>query len=497
MAGRISWQIEFGGLDSSLVKLREVDRLLNSISRKGGFNGSTGGVPNANGSGGNTNIIPLGTSTAAKNGGIVEGATAGAIAGAVTNRNGGTSKSVSDSFKSIAEVNKKYTDLLEKTVKDAQINQFGLGGNATKSPFSDAAEKAFSHFQQEIIDVEVVSQKGLILRRTPPPPAPPYVSQYSNSIGPKLPGILKQIWSNRIAGPFKDLYAGGSGNNGIFGGGFIGGLLDKFGPFKAAIAGVTAVMVGLKIAVHLLSEGIKHGAEAYQQAARYGKSVGSTFGIMQAFKSIGIESPDLSLLQGQFNPKSRRYDAPGTDQVLGAARAGQFGNMQQLLNMSDEFKEAMKDAAVNSEEMAIAAKATQNLNMDTSAIAREWKTLLSQTAAELYLPLHLFLSLIKSALAAENLKLQFFNSLLQKIGVIPKGGINSQFPGGQGGSVSQATAWEKMGFVFKGPKPEHSLQETARNTKDTVIAVNRLNNTMTQVSAIFKVNSLLRLPSLP
>jgi hypothetical protein len=256
--------------------------------------------------------------------------------------------------------------------------------------------------------------------------------------------------------------------------GAIGGVLGKFVKFLGPLGAVIAGFFALHKVVGLLTEGVKHGAEAFQRAARMGGKIGAHAQVEAAFKSIGLEGMDISELQGQFNPRAKKFNVPDSDMILGAARAGQFGNMQQLTNMAEEFKEAMAAAKVSSEQLAFSAKATQVLSTQGSIISTEWKTMLSQLAAACYPLINLFEILAHGVLSLVNTFLKGINDIEQLLHLQPTTLDNfKQMGGSMGKSGPSFTSWEKMGFNF-GQSANGPLDKIAINTRETVSAIKNL-----------------------
>lgn len=483
MSAKVSYQIEFKGLDENIIKLTRLEGLLNSIGRHGGIIGGQGG--SGNGSGNNTNFIGVppssgaGASVAREGVGAGEAAAIGAASGNLTSF-GGRLKISSD--KLAQELDKSY-EKLDKTIKNWQNDQFGLDSKPRANHRGHTAATAANH------DKNQAEQFGLMYQQVKPGLYRPW-GNYPNAIGPQInPNYaiggqgfnspigpqIPNLWKQLVAkgnGGLSDLGKGGSGTGAgaVFGGGLIGGLVDKFGVLKVATATLAAAFVALEVFLKT----VKDGAEAYQRGARFGQSVGSQFQLDQASKAIGVDI-DTSQLQGQFNKKSNKFDAPGTDEILGAARIGQLGNAQQLLNMAEQFKEVMSDSANSARQMQTASGATMQLSIDISAITREWKTMLTQMVAALEPVLHLFTLTIKNVFEAINGRLESLTKILQLLHLIPQDSSNIKHNelGGIGARGQNISSLEKIGFSFRG-QHSNSLSNIDKNTRDTVGAITKL-----------------------
>jgi len=317
-------------------------------------------------------------------------------------------------------------------------------------------------------------------------------------MGPHMP-ILSQTLKSYLTTNWKKNTEEDSGIGGILGArggklGILGGIISNW---KTVLVGVTAALIVLHKAVRLLTEGIQHGTEAYRNAARTGNAVSGQFALSSAFAALGMESPDISQLHGQFNAKSRKFEAPGSDIILGAARAGQLGNMQQLLNMSKEFESAVHDSAQNAREMANVGKALSGLSIQTSELGREWKTLISQIAYMLEPEINGVVMGLKYLLKAINLVAEGFvnirpilyETLLPGIGSLLNGlsagkGGNESFSKLAGGGTrdsSTASGLEKMGFVFPGAGNTNYQAAIATNTFKTNTLLAQIRDVLAQL----------------
>lgn len=420
MSGAVSWKFSFEGLDAGLAKLREVNALLDSISKKQANFNLNG---NSRSSNSNSNIP---NEERVSGAGVAAGAAAGAAEGA-----------------GIANAGKSIRDVLNNIVID------------------------FSKTEEEIKK----QLRELIMGRHRHPDSPS-----EKPIPPKIPQVLstwqklQQKFANINKGTFGEILSGSS--NKVVSS--IGDVAQGFNLLKAVAIELFVAFEILKFAIKLLAEGIRNGAEAYQRGARFGNTVGSQYQTDSAFKAIGIDSPDLSQLQGQFNKKSGKYEAPGTDVILGAARAGQFGDSQQITNLASEFKEAMKDGAENAREMGNAAKANFRLAVQQTEIGREWKTLLSQLSAILSPLISFIQNFIKDTLHAWNEGLSMILVWLQRLKLIPLGNPDNAFTKVGGPSQKESvTSLGRLGFILPRAgggrnEPEKQLVDINKNTRETV-----------------------------
>jgi hypothetical protein len=148
-------------------------------------------------------------------------------------------------------------------------------------------------------------------------------------------------------------------------------------------------------------------------------------------------------------------------------RAAQFANIQQLTNMSEEFEAAMKDAEANARQMEASSKATMIMSMDMSAISREWHTLLTQVAADMYPILHGMFDDAKKLLQIFNYLEEITIRIKQMLHMIPAGEPGQERTAGMGNRAGMPTsAWEKMGFNFPGAKSD-PLNQISKNTAAT------------------------------
>ena len=437
MSALIAYNIKFDGLDSSIVKFRTLLGLMDQVTRKSGLLGSNINFNNSNGSkGGNNVIVPAGGAAGAAEIGVITAASNKILTNTdKTFQNVG--KIIEDGF---ATLNPKYQEVL----KNLGFGSIG-GGLYQKNP-------------------------PLSYGLGPNESVPPFLPKNP----PKVPVGFRENFSANLSqtGKYATFMKGfqnsGGGIGGIGGG--LGAVAGSLGPLVLATAALTGAFVLLKGVVHILSEGIKEGAKAYQQAARYGKSVSKTFTVDSAFKAIGMETPDLSIIRGQLGGKGKGANEtkiPDTEIILSAARAGELGNVQQLLNMANEFRKAMQDAANNARQMEYSSKATQNLSEQTSAIGREFKTMLAQIATDNYFTISLFLSAIQKLAAAINWIIEQSIKFKTAIGLIPENKSENKDQisglGGSGGTQPTQGPWEKIGLLFKSPS-EKPLNLIATNT---------------------------------
>lgn len=422
MSGAVNWKFSFEGLDAGLAKLREINALLDSISKKqANFN------LNGNNRSSNTNVPNEEERVNGSGAGVAAGAAAGAAEGA-----------------GISNAGKKIKTSLDNIVID-----FGKA------------------------DEELKKQLDALYGRHRHPDSPASeIRRYSSPIGPVQPISTLQKLKDRFANINKGTFAetlSGSSNKFVSA---IGNVSQGFNLLKSVAIELYVVFEALKLGVKLVLEGIKYGSDAYKRGAKFGNPIGKQNQLDNAFEAIGIESPDLSQLQGQFNKKSGKYEAPGTDVILGAARAGQFGNAQQLTNMAEEFRYAMNDGAQSAKQMEGAARATFYESMEISNITREWKTLLAQIATVLFPLIEGVLVLIKLSLEQINAALGVIIGLAQLLHVLPQGGsLNDPVKIGGTSQKESVTSFGRMGFIIPGVNsngPEQQLNDINRNTRDTV-----------------------------
>ena len=285
------------------------------------------------------------------------------------------------------------------------------------------------------------------------------------------------------AGTFEDLF-GKIGAGGI-GGGIdkaLGGITSFIEPFKAAWLELFVVFELAKKALELFAEGVRHGAETYRGAAKIGEHVDEWFQVASAFKTIGLEGGEAAILRGQFSSKGRRFGLPGQEgedvkTLLGAAKASGYGDIQQLQNMSKDFEAAMKDAASSARQMELSSRTSQQLTAETSAISREWHTLLTQLST-LVGPIIGGLEIIlKEILKTFNeiieVLIRGLNWIMQRIfgrDWIDHGDNFKKTLGRQGGLNETVTGFERMGFIFGGKNGtlNEDIKQTANNTKESV-----------------------------
>ena len=465
MAASLQWQISFPGLDQQIVKLQQMKVLIDSISRGiSGMNaagGRLGMVPG--GMGGGTVILPSGTT--GHGGGAVSGAAAGAIAG------GGAGGAVRDTLRELSRE--------RKAVQVAYRDRWSIGDES----------------QEWVLKPEISNARAKFIRSKMKYTGTP---GYSSPIGPGMafgaanrqyggggigykspigPGLLHgEKWAGLKASLMSDAGGGMGGITGgwktAMGGGGFGGLGSALsGGFMKLIPLLGILYTAfnlLRKAAQLLAEGIKNGAEAYQKAARHANTVGASFQLKSAFAAIGLGGgeEDAMTAMGQFNPKARKTALSGGE-VIGAMRAAQFANIQQLTNMSEEFEAAMKDAEANARQMEASSKATMIMSMDMSAISREWHTLLTQVAADMYPILHGMFDDAKKLLQIFNYLEEITIRIKQMLHMIPAGEPGQERTAGMGNRAGMPTsAWEKMGFNFPGAKSD-PLNQISKNTAAT------------------------------
>lgn len=466
MPGNISYKIEIIGLDESIIKLTKLNSLLNAISNK---NGSANVNTSANGSG-NINVNNFGNS---KSSNAVESALLGGAAGGATS---------SSKYKSSLSE-------LEAMLKTSQKQLFAEVEKIKEVPVvvSSKLQKAMDEAAKKL---EEATSKIKVPRNNPAWTGNPpelnknntfeedvaahtewYKSQHPTQTksGPRI-GPYPFESTPKPSGGLRDGFKKILESSGFGGIAQIGQSLFKLlGP----ILGISTAFLALKKVVDLLIEGLKHGTEAYLRAAKFGQTVQQSSNFSEAAKVLGVDSLDLAELQGQFNNKATKYNSGGTE--LGAGRANQFGQNQQLINLAKDFEAAMKDGAANARQMGEASRATYELNMNTSELSREWDTLLTQFVAMIS-PLIEFIEYnIKLLLEAENLLAEAWIWLEKILGLLPDDDSTKFKKTGGKGVTESFTSWERIGFTFnKNSGVENNIASTAKNTKDTVTSLQKL-----------------------
>ncbi len=246
-------------------------------------------------------------------------------------------------------------------------------------------------------------------------------------------------------------------------------LFNAFGTLKSLFVELAVVTLAAKEAIHLLEEGIKHGAEAYQNAAKTGTNIATAFALSEAFKAIGMGGAEQQLLAtGQFNNRARRSLIPGTDEVVGAARTGQFANLQQFENMHVEFDKALQMSTSAAYQMQEAAGINQILSSEMSLVGTQWKAFLSQMTAVLGPLIDQFLSNMIVMMAYFNSQMEPLVWILKKIGLSgPIGDFNKINVGSNIGQTN-LSSYERIGFHFDGGLKEiDHLSNIEKNTAET------------------------------
>lgn len=512
MAGQISWQLSFEGIDVSITKLERVNNLLASINSKGGINALNSFYNGGTGRGGNNIIVPGGKTS-------IGAAADGAIAGGVIAASSGTSDvaKLNLSIKQLEETYRKaygyssksapvpapeFTKKMEEAW-NRKIDSIGssMTGGLPKSGMnwkfdaSKTMEENQTAFGAEFEKMPGIGAnwgdewKTFGYQNQPPAGGlPPFASQYSSPIGPNQPNppvitlfdSIKQLFRNITSGStggglfgilrgLGSLSGGSGGLRGVFS--VLGGIAKLEPVLLPILAALGVAFIALRIAVRLLSEGIKEAAAAYRNAAKAGKGISDTFAANSAFSALGVSGVDLSKIPGNGKLSS--------GQILDMARGGQFGDQNELLNMATQFQFLMRDAAQNAREMESASKASLLISVEAGRLQREWKTLLAQLAEsigpELIVVMEVFINQLKTInFLLELYKKLSVNGLILKL--LEKGGGTDKpnFQNFSGGTAPSFTAWEKLGFVFNGPKPEKQLSDISRNTRDTVSAIQTL-----------------------
>lgn len=459
-------------MDQAITKLKEVLRLTDALGRRVGSIGTSGNVNVSSGGSNTTNIVNGGSSVAAAGAGLGGSIAGGAVGASIVSSfapTKGVLGAITHAGKKVAAAMHNYTVALGRASLVADdlakaTNTGKYGPRFSHDPNSPIG--GGPHFNPKIGDW-----------------FPPKIPK-DQTTSPYLPGANSPWKPNKgFLGMFKETlntkkweetFGGGMSVTGGLGK-VAAGLVSKFTPLVVASAALYGAFKLLKEVIHLIAEGIKTGFEAFKNAARTGGSVSSNTQMDFAFKALGIEGLDAAQLQAQFNRKSTQYKAPGTDEILGAAKTGQFGNAQQLSNLAEEFKAAMNDAAVNAKQIAESSKANFQVSVRMSELGREWKTLWTQIAAIVSPLLKEILDYLKLFLHMLNAKYEMYVWLGQKTGFISKG--DKTFGNINGPGVAPSfTSWEKIGLHFGQGKntAEKAIQETAKNTKDTTFQLTKI-----------------------
>ena len=366
---------------------------------------------------------------------------------------------------------------------------------ATVAGMTDGAKKAIRQIGEFPDSVWASGAKralamGPLFPTALPPPVP--VQNFTkNNL---LAGILSMGAGNPYMAARSFMAAGGIGGKGGGGGGMGGffgmagaGAAGDFLPAAAALAAVKLAAEALRFSFQQLTEAIQRGSKLFQDAARTGRSVGQVYQLQQALGAVGISgsTADQLLLQAQYSRTGRgggggfmRSSSMGGSNtsmtsfegiMLGARnRAGQLGELQQLVNLQEYAKKAWKDSAYDSLIAAQNAGKLFNISFQASELKREWNTLWESLAADLGTILIPVISGIKFGL--EGLNFVWQNTQLHKFAELfgldkDVGNFHQQaFGQGLGEHMNQ---WQRMGFVMQGGPNEQivTLREIARNTK--------------------------------
>ena len=455
MSSNISYKIEFEGIDQQIAKVKELKNLLNDINQNNGIDrlnnysrNSEGG--RGGGRGGNNVVAPVGGAPISNAAGNVLGDVVGASALATTVKSTNTAlKEMLE--KNLIEIRKsgglftgntsyeEISSLFKTNVKNSnwKINSSSYnGGLSEMSPeMQKKHDEGVANLQKKFKS-EDNSINGL--------------AKIFRSIVPEG-GKLENVFKKLAPETFK--------------------LLDSFGKLGPEVAGVIIAIAMLKTAIKMLQEGIEQGAQAYRSGAAAGINNNTNTLINSSFAQLGMGSPDLTILRMMLNGDTKH----DTNAILSGGQMGMLGKEgQQLLNMSEEFKEAMDDGENAAKEMASYARANNKLKMDEMGIGREWKTLLAGLAAALYPLEHVILNLIKYTLEFINDIVQALVWFEQVLHLVPKSGPDNkpQWPssGGGGALVAPNSSLEKLGFIINGPSQDVSknIATIAANTTKLV-----------------------------
>jgi hypothetical protein len=320
--------------------------------------------------------------------------------------------------------------------------------------------------------------------------------------------------ANTIAGLLRLLSPGGMSSymgstqlaRGLFGGvgagGGGGGLFAAAGAGGPEVALAAAALYAafklLKVVteelIDIFKEGIQSGAKLFQEAASVGRSPVQLGQLQQTLQAVGISSEvsRMLLLYGQFGGPGGRMR--GIDAVqgmrLGAQRAGQMGDLQQINNLSRYIAYAWDQTAAAARQSAGVAKTLFITSMVGSLLKTQWDTMKEQLSA-------IFAPLIGGALAQAVWLMKGFNAeleaivvILQRLHLLPKGTTdNTQMhPMNWRPAFNQ---FQRMGFVFGGGAAiggDYAAQ-TARNTGQTNVLLMQMLKFSSPGSHIVRINN--------
>lgn len=362
-----------------------------------------------------------------------------------------------------------------------------------------------------LTQVQAQSQAAIQMARIKVPPmlaqnTPPKIPQpidwkmvgMAGLLAPMSPWVAARALSQ--SGLFGRLFGNMGGGGGIWGSG-------GFRAFFESFVAMTVITRSLTLAFNQLKLAVESGSKLYQDSARTARPMAQLFQLQTAFSAIGM-SPDAAnrmLTNMQFTRgrgQIRGLGAMTGDQMFGALRAsgvGEMGDMQQLVNMSREFKEAWDAVAQDAQDMAMSAKTMQEISGWTKIIKADWEALVNQIVSvfgpelvTLMQTLHEVLRdlnnqlrtllTIRSVMAAfQSLmtmspkKIQeAFGTMIKNILGIPSAPGDARIGGPY--VPPQTSAWERMGLIINGGVMGRDYaRQTAENTRRIADAVTQHN----------------------
>jgi len=293
--------------------------------------------------------------------------------------------------------------------------------------------------------------------------------------------------------------AGGSGGAGGIVSGFLGGSAagGNFLPLAAAMVGLKVTIEGLRVAMREVQEAFRRGSQLYLEAAKVGRGTTRLAGIQNALEAIGID-PGVAqtlLLNGQFSQgrggRGGSFSRPGSGsigaggiraeidgEIFGARRgAGQMGELQQLVNLEKEYRQARLDTATATKIEGETAKSLHATQVQLNLVAIQLKAAWANVAADLsniLIPvLHTIDQIFQSINSHWNgVRQMLLTTLLPGVtgnllnGVLgggrQTGGANFGPALGSGLGLGQfANQFQKIGFIMGGGGPSVPSQQLA------------------------------------
>ncbi len=558
MAGQIQYQLSIQGLDEQIVKLTKVNQLLNQIGNKklsGGFNNNTPGSAGSVGSSGGSTKQGIGLTEAAIIGGAAGGNTKlpesvnklskdiGTFTNEIKNYQNSAFGRANHFFTQTKEgqrqvleelnkppirKNKKWEDLVTKTKGDIEHKQSMAGKLEETLNMLRAQGFGMRQVLSGGIDSPALMKRQIYSLATGQGVGPEEgrrlfheantnvhgennikqseeaVKLFQSKIKNIPPILLPKGQSDSLFNKLKKLgnseevggVAKGFGRELL--GGRIMGLVTSLGRLGPIAAGVAAAFAIIAVELKILSIAVKEGAETFRNAARQGVSATTSNKITQAFKTLGMQAPDISGIAPQLGHGN------DTGAILNAARSGQFGEQgQQLLNMSKQFEEAMYSAEESADKQAGAAASAMQISIDWANITNQIKSLFAQFLEENYQHLHLVLMVIGQLLKAAAGLYAFVVKLEKLVGLSAPAEDTTTtnkpyFFGGQSAPNAPTTSLEKLGLVFKGSNsPEQALKDINKNTNQTVVYLSQMVGLMKDFLTGGASGALLKIPLLP